>query len=134
RGAAGFQILNFERMFYENPNLTAYNMLRTAFDPIYGKRTLDYDLAYVSYYVEDGDYVKLDNATIGYTIGETALGGLSSVLTNARVYISGRNLLTLTDYKGIDPEVSTGGLTPGIDNRANYPTTRMFTLGASFGF
>jgi TonB-linked SusC/RagA family outer membrane protein len=134
RGAAGFQILNFERMFYENPNLTAYNMLRSAFDPIYGKRRLDYDLAYVSYYVEDGDYLKVDNATLGYTLGRTTLGGLSSVVTNARIYISGRNLLTLTGYDGIDPEVSTSGLTPGIDNRASYPTTRMFTAGMSFGF
>jgi hypothetical protein len=54
------------------------------------------------------------------------------VLHNARVYVSGRNLLTLTGYKGLDPEVSFSGLAPGNDNRAQYPTTRMFTLGLSF--
>ena len=134
RGAAGFQILNFERMFYENPNLTAYNMLRSAFDPVYGKRRLDYDLAYVSYYVEDGDYLKVDNATVGYTFGPTMLGAMSRMVKNARIYISGRNLLTFTGYKGIDPEVSTSGLSPGIDNRASYPTTRMFTTGLTIGF
>jgi TonB-linked SusC/RagA family outer membrane protein len=134
RGAAGFQILNFERMFYENPRITSYNMLRSSFDDIYGKRRLNYDLAYVSYYVEDGDYLKVDNATLGYTFGARTLGGLSRMVTNARIYVSGRNLLTITGYKGIDPEVSTSGLAPGNDDRASYPTTRMFTAGMSLGF
>jgi iron complex outermembrane receptor protein len=53
---------------------------------------------------------------------------------NARLYIAGRNLLTITGYKGMDPEVSINGLSPGIDNRAQYPTTRLFTLGMTLGF
>jgi hypothetical protein len=40
----------------------------------------------------------------------------------------------LTGYKGIDPEVSTSGLFPGNDDRASYPTTRMFTAGMTLGF
>ncbi|HET7552152.1 MAG TPA: SusC/RagA family TonB-linked outer membrane protein [Gemmatimonadaceae bacterium] len=131
RGAAGFQILNFLRLYYENPTQLDYNMLASAFDPVYGKRTVNYDLAYVSYYVEDGDYIKLDNATLGYTFSGSE-DGMFGVLHNARVYVSGRNLLTLTGYKGLDPEVSFSGLAPGNDNRAQYPTTRMFTLGLSF--
>jgi hypothetical protein len=131
RGAAGFQILNFLRLYYENPTQLDYNMLKSAFDPVYGKRMVNYDLAYVSYYVEDGDYIKLDNATLGYTFSGSE-DGMFGVLHNARVYVSGRNLLTLTGYKGLDPEVSFSGLAPGNDNRAQYPTTRMFTLGLSF--
>ena len=131
RGAAGFQILNFLRLYYENPTQLDYNMLKSAFDPVYGKRTVDYDLAYVSYYVEDGDYIKLDNATLGYTFSGSE-DGMLRVLHNARVYVTGRNLLTLTGYKGLDPEVSFSGLAPGNDDRAQYPTTRMFTLGLSF--
>ena len=65
RGAFKFQILNFQRMYYENPKITQYNMLRSAFDNVYGKRPVNYDLAYVSYYIENGDYWKLDNATLG---------------------------------------------------------------------
>ncbi|HEX7119582.1 MAG TPA: SusC/RagA family TonB-linked outer membrane protein [Longimicrobiales bacterium] len=134
RGAFGFQILNFQRMFYENPTILQYNMLKSAFEPVYGKRLLDYDLAYVSYYVEDGDYWKVDNATLGYTFGSSALGFFGNALSNLRVYLTGRNLLTITGYKGIDPEVSTSGWDPGIDHRDKYPTTRTFSLGVSATF
>ena len=144
RGAFGFQILNFQRMYYENPTILHYNMLKSAFKPVYGKRqadgsprTVDYDLAYVSYYVEDGDYWKLDNATLGYTIPTGLLGRASSVVSNARVYLSGRNLFTITGYKGMDPEVPFAGnnsLTPSSDSRDTYPTTRSFTFGMTLGF
>ena len=134
RGAFGFDILNFQQMYYSNPTILQYNMLKDAFKPVYGKRTLDYDLAYVSYYIEDGDYWKLDNVTLGYTLGEGLLGGLSDVVSNARIYLSGSNLLTLTGYKGLDPEVNTNGLAPGIDHRDKYPTTRTFSAGMSLTF
>lgn len=134
RGAADFQILNFLRMYWENPTQLAYNMLKSAFDPVYGKRTVNYDLAYVSYYVEDGDYIKLDNVTLGYTLPSGVLGRLGSVVSGARLYLSGRNLLTLTGYKGMDPEVSISGLAPGLDDRASYPTTRTFSAGLTFSF
>lgn len=134
RGAADFQILNGLRMFYENPTILHFNMLRSAFDPVYGKRPVNYDGAYVSYYIEDGDYIKLDNATLGYTLSAGMLGSLSNVLSDARVYVTGHNLLTITGYSGLDPEVSTSGLAPGIESRDAYPTTRAFTLGMSFRF
>jgi hypothetical protein len=116
-------------------------MLKSAFDPVYGKHKADgspvlvnYDLAYVSYYIEDGDFIKLDNATIGYTFGEGSLGRISGVVKGARVYVSGRNLLTITGYKGMDPEVSTSGLSPGQESRDAYPTIRRFTAGVTFNF
>lgn len=134
RGAADFQILNYLRMYYGVPRNFDYNMLKEAFEPVYGKRTVNYDLVYVSYFIEDGDYVKLDNATLGYTFGPGSLGRLSSVVSNARVYVSGRNLFTITGYKGLDPEVNTNGLAPGNDSRDTYPTTRFFTAGMTFNF
>lgn len=130
RGAFGHQILNFQRMFYENPNLTPENVLASAFDDVYGKRRLDTGLAYVSYYVEDGDYWKLDNVTLGYTFNVGAL----DYVQNARLYVSGDNLLTITGYDGMDPEVFSGGLTPGNDSRDKYPTTRTFTVGVNLTF
>lgn len=137
RGAFGFQILNFQRLFYENPTILQYNMLQSALDPVYGKRSVNYDLAYVSYYIENGDYWKVDNVTIGYTLGKRALGLLSGAVSDARIYVSGSNLLTITGYKGLDPEVTTrgtDGLSPGDDQRDKYPTTRMFTTGMSVRF
>ncbi|HSJ67369.1 MAG TPA: SusC/RagA family TonB-linked outer membrane protein [Anditalea sp.] len=128
RGAFGHDILNFQRMFYENPYNIAYNMLDTAYDPVYGQR-LSSDLAYVSHYIESGDYVKLDNVTLGYTLPKMRF------MQNARIYASGLNLLILTKYQGIDPEgVSITGFAPGNDERDKYPTTRTFTLGLNVTF
>jgi len=135
RGAFGFQILNFGRLYYENLNNTQYNMLHSAFDEVYGKAILDYPLVYVSYYVEDGDYWKIDNATLGYTLDASMLPGvLGSGVKSARFYVAGRNLLTLTGYKGLDPEVRATGLDPGVDHRDQYPTVRTFTIGMNLVF
>mgnify|MGYP003649191286 CR=1 FL=1 len=128
RGAFGHEILNFQRMFYENPYNPAYNMLETAYDPVYGQQ-LNSDLALVSHYIEKGDYLKLDNFTVGYTFPKV------SFLRNARVYASGLNLFTITGYKGIDPEgVDVTGFYPGNDERDKYPTTRTYTLGLNLTF
>ncbi len=131
RGAFGFQILNFQRMFYENPRVTQYNMLKSAFDPVFGKTRLNNDLAYVSYYIEEGDYWKIDNVTLGHTFKLAK----SKALRGARVYVSGLNLFNITGYKGIDPEgVNRTGLFPGNDERDKYPTTRTFTAGVNLNF
>lgn len=134
RGAFGFKVLNYLRMYYENPRITQYNMLKSAFDNVYDKRTVNYDLAYVSYYLENGNYWKLDNATLGYTIPQRFFGAFGKQVSNARVYLTGRNLLTLTGYKGLDPEVPSTGLTPGQDQRDQYPTVRTFTVGLTISF
>jgi TonB-linked SusC/RagA family outer membrane protein len=134
RGAFKFQLLNYQRMYYENPKITQYNMLRSAFDNVYGKRPVNYDLAFVSYYIENGDYWKIDNATLGYTFPDRLLSYLRGNVTDARVYVTARNLYTFTGYKGMDPEVNTAGLAPGNDNRDQYPTTRFFTAGLTLSF
>lgn len=130
RGAFGFQILNFTRLYYENPRITQYNMLSSAFDKVYGKQVLDNDLALVSHYVEDGDYWKIDNIALGYNFDVSRLG----YVQNARLFVSAQNFFTITGYKGIDPEVNFSGLNPGSDERDKYPTTRIFTIGANIAF
>ncbi|GAA0537310.1 TonB-dependent receptor [Chitinophaga japonensis] len=130
RGAFGFQVLNTPRMFYAAPvMLTRGNLLRSAYDNIYGKRPLadDQSLNYVSYYIEQGDYWKIDNVTIGYNIPLK-----NTPIKALRVYASGSNLITFTKYSGIDPETGVTGLTPGLDDRNRYPATTTYTLGASF--
>ncbi len=129
RGAFGYQILNFSRMFYENPTI-GYNTLNSAYDKVYGKAVLSDVQRFVSYYVEDGDYLKIDNATLGYTIFPKN----KQVIKNLRVYASGMNLLTITGYKGIDPEVRQTGMDPGNDERDKYPTTKTFTFGVNVTF
>lgn len=129
RGAFGFQILNFQRMFYENSQpqiLGNYNVLLSAFDKVYGKTRLTNSQAYVSHYIENGDYWKIDNITLGYNVNLKS----NKYVKSLRIYASGLNMFTITGYKGIDPEVNRGGLAPGNDERDKYPTTRTFTLGA----
>mgnify|MGYP002922310820 CR=1 FL=1 len=128
RGAFGFQILNMQRMYYENNTIT-YNRLHSAFDKVYGKAVLRAEHEYVSYYIEDGDYWKIDNVTLGYTVPLN-----NNFIKKARLWASASNLLTITGYKGLDPEVSTAGLSPGIDDRDKYPTTRTFTFGINLTF
>lgn len=131
RGAFGFQILNFQRMYYENTGRTQYNQLNSAYDKVFGKAVLDKNvpLQYNSYYIENGDFWKLDNVTFGYGIGS-----IGSVVKNARVYVAMLNSLVITGYKGIDPEVNRIGLTPGNDDRDKYPSARTFSFGVNVTF
>jgi hypothetical protein len=132
RGAFDFQILNFQRMFFENTERAQYNLLRSAYDDVFGKTPLSSEmpLEFNSYYIEDGDYWKIDNIVLGYTF---PVGNLPYI-NSARVYVSSLNTLTITGYQGIDPEVNQSGLSPGNDNRDKYPTTRTFTLGININF
>ncbi|KQX14379.1 SusC/RagA family TonB-linked outer membrane protein [Flavobacterium sp. Root420] len=124
RGAMDYQILNFSRMFYENPTI-AYNTLDSAYDKVYDKAVLNDVQRYVSYYVEDGDFLKIDNITIGFTLPKSTFKFIDTL----RIYASGSNLATFTSYKGIDPEVNRDGLFPGNDDRDKYPSTRSFSIG-----
>jgi TonB-linked SusC/RagA family outer membrane protein len=131
RGSFDFQILNFERMYLENTKTIQYNRLKSAYNKVFGKAVLSdqVDLEYNSYYIENGDYWKIDNITLGYNFKPSG-----TIVQSARVYISSLNTFILTGYKGIDPEVDTSGLSPGNDYRDKYPTTRTFTLGINLNF
>lgn len=144
RGALGFQILNFQEMYYANPTIQ-YNVLNSAFDyhPVVeineDGKTLTYtretsqikdSQRYVSQYIENGNYWKIDNVTLGYTFNMSKC----KFIKNLRVYASCLNLATITGYKGIDPEVQMTGLDAGTDNRDKYPTNRSFTFGANITF
>src|SRR5690606_35935389 len=79
--------------------------------------------------VEDGSFLRLSTATIGYTFPQSVTSKLK--MQNLRIYASGYNLLLFTDYSGFDPEVSTRRRTPqtpGVDYSA-YPKSRSFVFG-----
>ena len=81
-----------------------------------------------------GDFVKLRNLSIGYTIPQTAFGKTS--INRLRVYASGQNLAVITKYRGPDPEVSSNGTSSsgqGSDRNAG-PNARTYTMGLSLGF
>lgn len=78
-------------------------------------------------YVEDGSYLRVKNVSIGYNFARQLVSKIK--MSSARIYISGTNLYTLTNYKGFDPEVGTNG----IDN-GNYPITRNISIGVNISF
>ena len=132
RGAFGFQIINGGRMNYENVKNSRFeNRLKSVNDLVFGKHTLSPEVEpeFNSYYVEDGHYWKIDNITLGYSFGQ-----VGKYIKSLRIYGSVLNALTITGYKGIDPEVSTDGLTPGYDTRDRYPSVRSFTFGVNVKF
>lgn len=86
--------------------------------------------------IEKGDFIRLSNLNIGYTMRD--VWGTEG--TSLKVYVGGQNLLLITDYSGYDPELSSrkGGqgtedVAPGI-NIGSYPNPRTYTLGVKIGF
>jgi len=75
------------------------------------------------WYLEKGDYLRLKNLTIGYTLNKLPWDG------SIRVYFSGQNLLTFTKYSGFDPEVGPYGY-----DGCQYPVSRIFSFGANVKF
>ena len=81
-------------------------------------------------FIEKGDYLRLQTLSLGYTFDK--LGGW---LQSLQVYATCNNVFTITGYKGLDPEVNMGGISPGVDYRwSNYPHTRTFMAGIRVNF
>ncbi|MBR4048500.1 MAG: TonB-dependent receptor [Bacteroides sp.] len=149
-GQFGFDILNAQRCFYEN-NSIAYNRLKSAaklypainldgtpyIDAETGKQKMvklssSMGQGFWSDHLEKGDFLKLANVTLGYTV--PLKGALTNYVKGLRLFASATNLFCITGYSGIDPEVSNYFLAPGIDDRDKYPTTRSYTFGMSINF
>lgn len=96
RGAFGFQIMNGMRMFYENRSRQDWNRLRSAYDKVFGKAVLNTLCSeeFNSYYVENGDYWKIDNITLGYSFSK-----INKWIKTLRLYASVNNAITITGYK-----------------------------------
>lgn len=90
-------------------------------------------------FLEDGSYLRLKNIMLSYTVPEKALQSLTKgVVNNFRIYVSGQNLLTVTNYSGFDPEV--GNRTPGSSSLTNgidyavYPQPKSYQVGITANF
>ncbi|MRT92090.1 TonB-dependent receptor [Ancylomarina sp. 16SWW S1-10-2] len=85
------------------------------------------------YMVEDADYLRLKNLQIGYTLPRSVLDKLH--IEKFRIYVSGDNLLTFTEYSGLEPEIgnSDNVFYTGID-QGIYPQARVYTIGANITF
>ena len=129
RGVVGNDILNLTRWAYgplANVDGNIFMKDVSKNNTVYTNKALFSD-----YYLEDGSYVKLDNVTVGYTFKMKE----NSLVDNLRIYLTGQNLLTITKYSGMDPEINTTSVwNAGIDYCDFYPTvsTVMFGLNISF--
>ncbi|MEI9921765.1 MAG: TonB-dependent receptor [Bacteroidota bacterium] len=139
RGVFGNSIMNNLRSNLAIPgSILETNMLKAV-----GDYPVNYSTNQLSnLWIEKGSFVRLDNWQIGYNI---PVG--NTLLTNARVYVSGNNLFIITKYKGVDPELEVKGDLPtgndpntntpnsmGMDNSGIYPKTRTFMLGVNLTF
>ena len=84
-------------------------------------------------FIEKGDYLRLKNITLGYTLPKKLIQKIR--LSNLRFYATANNIHTFTDYTGYDPEVavSSSALTPGIDN-SSYPRAKSWVIGVNLSF
>ena len=127
-GAFGHMIYNNRRAGNLQGSGNA-NVFRSAYTT--DKAVREYGGVVTSYFLEHGDFMKIQNVTLGYNFSPRN----KSVLRNLRVFLTATDLYTFTGYTGTDPALlSTNGLTPGVDNGTGYPETRVVTLGATITF
>jgi TonB-linked SusC/RagA family outer membrane protein len=128
RGVFGNDVFNVSRANLSyTPNASTSNLSSylTADDKVSDSKNNFYSTRYV----EKGNYVRLSNATLGYEVNTKSIG-----IKSLRLYVTGENLLTITNYSGIDPEINQGGVAPGVDNNNFYPKTRVFMFGMNVSF
>jgi len=122
RGVFGNKIFNATRADLSYVTAASVNnLVVTAADD---KAADNKNSLYSNRYIESGSYVRMDNATLSYSFKKVVNG-----ISNLRVYVTGNNLFTITNYSGIDPEINQGGIAPGIDYNNFFPKTRTFLFG-----
>lgn len=140
-GAFGHQIMQSYRSFGDNE---FHNYTTDIYNRWHGEGTSDRlprmtagntanRLNISEIYVEDGDFVKISNVTVGYDL-KRIMPNLP--LGEARLYVAARNLVTFTNYSGMDPEVGYGDdqtFVRGID-LGFYPSPRTFMIGVNLKF
>lgn len=129
RGAFGFDIFNMRTYGMGLKGSGTDNVLRDAYlkysDITTGGGVIS------SFFLEKGDYIKLENVTLGYNFDIKP----NKFVDNLRVFLSAKNLFTITGYSGNDPStVSVNGITPGVDTTSAYPSATQVSMGVTLRF
>lgn len=130
QGVTGNKIFNATRAYYNNVNLLKNG--KNVLAEVASSQNANDSRAQApsDRYLENGSYFRLSTLTLGYNFGK-----IGNWINNLRLYATCNNVFTITGYKGVDPEISLGGLTPGIDWRnTTYPRTRTFLVGVNVNF
>ncbi len=126
RSNIGGKVLNMYRLYYENWSaIGTKNIVRSQLESpgFIGNTT------YSSKYLEDATFIKMDNASLNYRVPAR-----SQYFSSLSVSFTAQNVFMITKYKGLDPEVTLGGLEPGIENLSYYPRTTTLVLGVNVTF
>jgi TonB-linked SusC/RagA family outer membrane protein len=127
RSNIGGKVLNSYRIYYENwGGIGLRNVVKTQLE----NPEFNGNAVYSSKYVEDATFLKLDNIMLSYNFNLPS----NKYISKLSVFGSSQNVWWITGYKGLDPEVSLGGLFPGIESLSYYPRTTTFTMGVNASF
>ncbi|MGN8056463.1 SusC/RagA family TonB-linked outer membrane protein [Pedobacter sp. 22163] len=128
RAVLGVKIMNVTRADLFRPSTAQFTNIPVEVE---NESSADFNsYKYSSRFLENGSYLRLDNATLGYTFKKGLIPGVNSI----RLYTTANNLFVITGYKGIDPEINQGGTAPGVDTNNFYPKTRTFLFGLNVSF
>jgi len=136
-GVTGNQIYNHTAMssFTKGNLALSYNSTKKAIE--YPEEVLNNTTEVSTRYLEDGDFLRLNNATLGYNLDPKFLG-MEEFVQNIRFSLTGQNLFVISKYTGFDPEVNTGTSTGDIQtfgiDRYTYPKARTFVFGVNLSF
>ena len=129
RSALGFEIFNMRKYGMGLKGSGTDNVLRKAYTDYADVESSGGIIS--SYFLEKGNYFKLDNVTLGYSYSPKS----RQLVENLRIYLTAKNVFTLTGYEGNDPSIVTStGITPGIDSNSAYPQATNITLGVTVRF
>ncbi|MAZ27966.1 MAG: SusC/RagA family TonB-linked outer membrane protein [Cytophagaceae bacterium] len=135
-GVSGNKIYNHTRMSLFNKTQISNSLNTTPQAIEYPDEDPSNSNTVSTRYLEDGSFLRLNNATLGYNLAPGMLG-LGDWLYNIRLSVTGQNLFVITDYSGFDPELNTGSSTDsksyGIDY-FTYPKPRTFVFGLNVSF
>ena len=129
RGALGYKIFNMRKYGMGLQGCGTDNVLRTAYTDYPDVKAGGSVIS--SFFLENGSYFKLDNITVGYNFSPKKRDTVESL----RVFLTAKNLLTITGYDGNNPSIVTStGITPGVDSNSAYPQATQVSLGVTLRF
>jgi TonB-linked SusC/RagA family outer membrane protein len=143
QGSIGNDVYNFSKFFSHAP-AGSYNASQQAYNNAWkGEGTSNYqprisstnandNFRNSSFYVEDGSYLRIKNIQLGYSFSSNFCKSIN--LSSLRIFVSAKNLLTFTNYSGLDPEIGSSTLLDyGIDYNT-YPISRTIMVGVNLNF
>jgi len=143
-GTQGNEIANIRSYWLQNSNPLESNLASNRINRWNGEGSsntepritteLNDNTLYSDRFIEDGSFFRIRNVQLGYTLPEALLSSFQ--ISRVRVYISADNLLTVTNYSGLDPEIGAAfgdSFSPGVDYGV-YPVAKTFIIGTNISF